>query len=103
MIVLGFVFPGSVGSWSIQVQGLLIIAFILLSAVLALLRFRVTQNIVNVVFVLYGLGIALMLLALMPLAATSLFPPVPVRARPSLSGSPWPAIFSARPSASPFR
>jgi glutamate:GABA antiporter len=60
---LGFVFPGSVGSWSIQVQGLLIIAFILLSAVLALLRFRVTQNIVNVVFVLYGLGIALMLLA----------------------------------------
>ena len=60
---LGFVFPGSVGSWSIQVQGLLIIGFILLSAVLALLRFRVTQNIVNVVFVLYGLGIALMLLA----------------------------------------
>jgi glutamate:GABA antiporter len=60
---LGFVFPGSVGSWSVQVQGLLIIGFILLSAVLALLRFRVTQNIVNVVFVLYGLGIALMLLA----------------------------------------
>jgi glutamate:GABA antiporter len=60
---LGFVFPGTVGSWSIQVQGLLIIGFILLSAVLAVLRFRVTQNIVNVVFVLYGLGIALMLLA----------------------------------------
>jgi glutamate:GABA antiporter len=60
---LGFVFPGSVGSWSIQVQGLLIIGFILLSAVLAVLRFRVTQNIVNVVFVLYGLGIGLMLLA----------------------------------------
>jgi glutamate:GABA antiporter len=60
---LGFVFPGSVGSWSIQVQGLLIVGFILLSAVLAVLRFRVTQNIVNVVFVLYGLGIALMLLA----------------------------------------
>ena len=60
---LGFVFPGSVGSWSIQVQGLLIIGFILLSAVLAVLRFRVTQNIVNVVFVLYGVGIALMLLA----------------------------------------
>ena len=60
---LGFVFPGSVGSWSIQVQGLLITGFILLSAVLALLRFRVTQNIVNVVFVLYGLGIVLMLLA----------------------------------------
>ena len=60
---LGFVFPDSVGSWSIQVQGLLIIGFILLSAVLAVLRFRVTQNIVNVVFVLYGLGIVLMLLA----------------------------------------
>jgi amino acid transporter len=60
---LGFLFPGSVGSWSIQVQGLLIIGFILLSAVLAVLRFRVTQNIVNVVFVLYGLGIVLMLLA----------------------------------------
>src|ERR687887_1803035 len=32
---LGFVFPGSVGSWSIQVQGLLIVGFIVLSAVLA--------------------------------------------------------------------
>jgi glutamate:GABA antiporter len=59
---LGFVFPDSVGSWSIQVQGLLIVGFIVLSAVLAVLRFRVTQNIVNVVFVLYGLAIALMLL-----------------------------------------
>ena len=60
---LGYLFPGTVGSWSIQVQGLLIIGFIVLSAVLALLRFRVTQNIVNVVLVLYGLAIALMLLA----------------------------------------
>ena len=60
---LGYLFPGTVGSWSIQVQGLLIIGFIVLSAVLALLRFRVTQNIVNVVFVLYGLAIALMLVA----------------------------------------
>ena len=58
---LGYLFPGSVGSWSIQVQGLLIVGFIVLSAVLALLRFRVTQNIVNVVFVLYVLAIALML------------------------------------------
>src|SRR6266567_6637873 len=56
---LGYVFPGTVGSWSIQVQGLLIIAFICLSAVLAILRFRVTQNIVNTVFVLYGVAIAL--------------------------------------------
>jgi glutamate:GABA antiporter len=60
---LGYVFPGTVGSWSIQVQGLLIIGFIALSAVLAILRFRVTQNIVNTVFVLYGVAIALMLFA----------------------------------------
>ena len=60
---LGYVFPGSVGSWSVQVQGLLIIGFVLLSAVLAVLRFRVTQNIVNGVFVLYGVAIALMLIA----------------------------------------
>src|SRR6266540_1795970 len=60
---LGYVFPGTVGSWSIQAQGVLIIAFILLSAVLAILRFRLTQNIVNTVFVLYSLAIGLMLLA----------------------------------------
>src|SRR6266540_4001102 len=46
--------------WSIQAQGVLIIAFILLSAVLAILRFRLTQNIVNTVFVLYSLAIGLM-------------------------------------------
>src|SRR6266536_2592203 len=60
---LGVVFPGTVGSWNIQAQGALIIAFIVVSAVLAVLRFRVTQNIVNVVFVLYGVAIALMLIA----------------------------------------
>ena len=60
---LGYVFPGTVGSWSVQVQGGLIIGFIVLSALLAVLRFRVTQNIVNVVFVLYGVAIALMLIA----------------------------------------
>ncbi len=60
---LGYVFPGTVGSWNIQAQGALIIAFIVVSAVLAILRFRVTQNIVNVVFVLYGVAIALMLIA----------------------------------------
>src|SRR6266581_3064274 len=49
---LGYVLPGTVGSWSVQVQGLAIAAFVLLSAVLAVLRFRVTQNIVNAVFVL---------------------------------------------------
>jgi amino acid transporter len=60
---LGYVFPGTVGSWSVQVQGLLIIGFIVVSALLAILRFRVTQNIVNTVFVLYGVAIALMLIA----------------------------------------
>jgi amino acid transporter len=60
---LGYVFPDTVGSWSVQVQGGLIIGFIVLSALLAVLRFRVTQNIVNVVFVLYGVAIALMLIA----------------------------------------
>jgi amino acid transporter len=60
---LGYVFPGTVGSWNIQVQGVLIIAFILLSGFLAILRFRVTQNIVNVVFLAYGLAIGLMLIA----------------------------------------
>lgn len=60
---LGFVFPGSVGSWSVQTQGVVIIAFILLSGVLAVQRFRLTQNAVNVVFVLYGLAIALVFVA----------------------------------------
>jgi amino acid transporter len=60
---LGFVFPGSVGSWSVQVQGIVIIAFILLSAVLAVQRFRLTQNVVNAVFVLYGLAIGLVVIA----------------------------------------
>jgi amino acid transporter len=60
---LGFVFPGSVGSWSVQTQGAVIIAFILLSGLLAVQRFRLTQNAVNVVFVLYGLAIALVFVA----------------------------------------
>ena len=58
---LGYVIP-SLANWPIQAQGALIIAFILLSAVLAVLRFRVTQNVVNVVVVLYGLAITLTLL-----------------------------------------
>jgi L-asparagine transporter-like permease len=47
----------------VQVQGVIIIGFIVLSAVLANQRFRLTQNIVNVVFVLYGLAIGLVFLA----------------------------------------
>src|SRR5258705_846242 len=60
---LGYVFPSKVGSASCQVQGVIIIGFIVLSAVLANQRFRLTQNIVNVVFVLYGLAIGLVFLA----------------------------------------
>src|ERR1700758_2147621 len=46
---LGFVFPGSIGTLDIRVQGIVITAFIVFSAVISILRFRVTQNIVNVV------------------------------------------------------
>ncbi len=60
---LDFVLPTTVGAASVQVQGLIIIAFILLSAVLANQRFRLTQNIVNAVFVLYGLAILLVFLS----------------------------------------
>src|SRR5690349_15754592 len=59
---LGFAFP-AVASWPVQAQGGLIGAMIVFSAVLAVLRFRVTQNVVNVVFVLYGLAILAMFVA----------------------------------------
>jgi amino acid transporter len=60
---LGFVFPDTIGTLDIRVQGIVIAGFIVFSAVISILRFRVTQNIVNVVFVLYGLAILLMGLA----------------------------------------
>src|SRR6266576_652313 len=60
---LGYVFPSTIGAASVQWQGVLIIGFIVLSAVVANQRFRLTQNIVNVVFVLYGLAIGLVFLA----------------------------------------
>jgi amino acid transporter len=60
---LGYVFPSTIGAASVQVQGLVIVAFIVLSAVLANQRFRLTQNIVNVVCVLYAVAIALVVLA----------------------------------------
>jgi glutamate:GABA antiporter len=56
---LGYAFP-AVSSWSVEAQGLVIVAVIVLSAVLAVQRFRVTQNMVNVVFALYGLAIVAM-------------------------------------------
>jgi amino acid transporter len=60
---LGYVFPSTIGAASVQVQGVVIIAFIVLSAVLANQRFRLTQNIVNVVCVLYAVAIGLVVLA----------------------------------------
>ncbi|HKP40666.1 APC family permease [Mycobacterium sp.] len=60
---LGYVFPSTIGAASVQVQGVVIIGFIVASAVLANLRFRLTQNIVNVVCVLYGVAIGLVVLA----------------------------------------
>src|SRR6267142_3536564 len=60
---LGYVFPSTIGSASVQVQGVIIIGFIVVSAVLANQRFRLTQNIVNVVCVLYALAIGLVFLA----------------------------------------
>src|SRR5919198_3005589 len=60
---LGYVFPSTVGSWKVQEQGAVIIGIVLLSAVLAVQRFRLTQNAVNVVFVLYGVAIALVFIA----------------------------------------
>jgi amino acid transporter len=59
---LGYAFP-AVNGWSVQWQGALIIGLIVLSAFIAVLRFRVTQNVVNIVFVLYGLAILAMFVA----------------------------------------
>jgi glutamate:GABA antiporter len=56
---LGYVFP-AVNNWPVQAQGLVIVAMIAVSAVVAVLRFRLTQNAVNVVFLLYGLAILAM-------------------------------------------
>src|SRR6266545_2372478 len=48
---LVYIFPDSIGTLDIRIQGIVITAFIVFSAVISILRFRVTQNIVNVVFV----------------------------------------------------
>jgi amino acid transporter len=45
------------------VQGVIVLAVIVFSAVVASLRFRVTQNMVNAIFVIYGIGMLLMVLA----------------------------------------
>jgi glutamate:GABA antiporter len=59
---LGYAFP-AVNGWGVQWQGVLIIGLIIVSALIAVLRFRVTQNVVNIVFVLYGLAILAMFAA----------------------------------------
>ena len=54
-----------IGGWTFPawLQGLLILAVIGSAALVASLRFRVTQNLVNAVFVLYGIGILMVGLA----------------------------------------
>jgi amino acid transporter len=59
---LGYAFP-AVNGWPVQWQGVLIIGLIVASALVAVLRFRVTQNLVNIVFALYGLAILAMFVA----------------------------------------
>jgi glutamate:GABA antiporter len=59
---ISYAFPAT-GSWSVQEQGLLVTGMIVFSALIAVLRFRVTQTVVNVVFLLYGLAILAMFAA----------------------------------------
>ncbi|HEY7488311.1 MAG TPA: APC family permease [Streptosporangiaceae bacterium] len=63
MSFLGFAFPGTLGDLSIQWQGAVIVGILIIAALLAAMRFRLTQNVVNVVFVLYGLAILAMFAA----------------------------------------
>ena len=53
------------GNWTFQpwFQGVVILAVIAVAAVVSALRFRLTQNAVNVIFVLYGLAIMLVALS----------------------------------------
>ncbi|RSN10418.1 gamma-aminobutyrate permease-like transporter [Nonomuraea sp. WAC 01424] len=62
MSFLGLVFP-ALGELPVQAQGGIIVLILVLAAVLAVLRFRLTQNVVNAVFVAYGLAIVLMFAA----------------------------------------
>ena len=59
---VSYAFP-AVSYWPVQGQGALIVAVVVASALLAVLRFRVTQNVVNIVFLLYGLAILAMFAA----------------------------------------
>lgn len=60
---LGYAFPGSVGHWSVPVQGAVIVAALVVSALVAQLRLRIVQNLVNAVCLLYGAVILLVVIA----------------------------------------
>lgn len=60
---LGYAFPGSVGQWSVPVQGAVIVGALAVSALLAQLRLRIVQNAVNAVCLLYGMVIVLVVIA----------------------------------------
>lgn len=60
---LGYAFPGSVGKWSVPVQGVVIVTALVVSALVAQQRLRIVQNAVNAVCLLYGLVILLVLVA----------------------------------------
>ena len=60
---LGYLLPDQLGTLDIRVEGLVITAFIAFSGALSVMRLRVTQNIVNLVFVLYAVAVLLMGLA----------------------------------------
>jgi amino acid transporter len=55
-----YLFGHTIAPWA---QGLVILSVILLAAAFSSLRFRLTQNAVNVIFVLYSVGILLVALA----------------------------------------
>ncbi|HKS52906.1 MAG TPA: APC family permease [Pseudonocardiaceae bacterium] len=60
---LGYAFPGSVGHWSVPLQGLVIVGALVGSALVAQLRLRIVQNAVNAVCLLYGMVILLVVVA----------------------------------------
>lgn len=60
---LGYAFPGSVGHWSVPLQGAVIVGTLMISALVAQQRLRIVQNAVNAVCLLYGVVILLVLVA----------------------------------------
>ena len=65
LVVTMLQFLGGKANWLAEPwqQGLVILAVIWFSTVLSIMRFRVTQNLVNIVFVVYGAAIAAVALA----------------------------------------